>query len=219
MKAVVITLIKHSDSRKVAERCKESASKFNIKVETLAACDAEMIEPFRIMESNKIPTHNFDDRWSRADRSMACFLSHYTAWSLSENLKKPILILEHDAVFRSPVNLDSLKVDEVMTLGQPSYGQYELKSNKTGPQPFFSNPSGYLKGAHAYIVTPKGAANLIKLSEQKAGPVDLFICKQNIPSLQEYYPWPIIAQDEFSTVQAFNGTKAKHVDHSKYRLV
>lgn len=221
MKAVVITLLSNPYSLRCATRCIQSAEQFGIKVETLPACDAAMVEPKRILEMNDIPTHNFYDAWSRADKAMACFFSHYSAWALSEAIKEPLLILEHDAVFKSKIDLDTLKFNAILNIGKPSYGKYWNSGGleKLGVQPFFSNKSGYLKGAHAYIVKPEAATRMIKLAKTKAGPADLFISKQNFGDLQEYYPWPVEVEETASTIQLEMGAKAKHAYNKDYQIL
>ena len=39
------------------------------------------------------------------------------------------------------------------------------------------------------------------------------------PWLQEYYPWPVRADDNFSTIQNKNGIIAKHNYSEGYKLI
>lgn len=219
MKAVVITIMDNPRSVASADRCIASANRFGIFVEKLAACDATKISSRDVLKENGLPSRNFYDAWSRSDRAMACFFSHYSAWALAEAINESVLILEHDAVFKNPVNLNSLDFKHILNLGRPSYGKFVEGKRPSGVQQFFSNPQGYLKGAHAYAVTPEGAKHLIKAAKYKAGPADLFICKQNFKTIQEFYPWPVEVEDDFTTVQKNKGTLAKHRYSSSYEVI
>ena len=221
MKAVVITLLDNAYSVRCAEKCVESAKKFDIKVEIMAACNASQVDVHKIFASHGLPSKNFYDKWSRTDKAMACFFSHYSAWALAEAIKEPLLILEHDAVFKKPVDLDSLVFDSIINLGKPSYGRFSapIEKDKTGVRPFFSNPSGYLKGAHAYIVKPDAATKMIKLAKEMAGPADLYISTQNFHDLAEYYPWPVVVEESATTVQQEAGSKAKHAYGKNYKVI
>ena len=46
--------------------------------------------------------------------------------------------------------------------------------------------------------------------EQEAEPADVFINKKRFPWMTEYYPWPVVCDDSFSTIQNQAGCVAKH---------
>ena len=83
----------------------------------------------------------------------------------------------------------------------------------------FSKPGGYLPGTHAYVVTPQAAAKLLEYSKIKPAPADLFLNKNAFPWIKEYYPWPIEADDTFTTVQNENGCLAKHNYGETYEII
>ena len=226
MKALVITLEGNPKSVQIAERCIKSGRKYGIEINRFSACDASKVDAKEIFAANNLPTRNFVDQWSRPDRAMACFFSHFSIWALAEQTHQPILVLEHDAVFESNIDLNTLALDGflergIVNIGKPSYGKYvnRPKSGATGVVPFFSNPRGYLKGAHAYIVTPEGARDLIKTAYEKASPADLFINPIDFPNLKEYYPWPVVVKEKFSTVQKPKGCLAKHNYSDQYQVI
>lgn len=74
----------------------------------------------------------------------------------------------------------------------------------------FSKVGGYMPGAHAYVVSPRGARKLLHQASVKPGPTDLFLNKHDFPFISEYYPWPIMADDSVSTIQHDIGCIAKH---------
>lgn len=218
MKAIVITLLNNPYSVRVANRCIESAKDVGIHVEVLPACDATLIDAPTVLESNGIPTKNFYDAWSRSEKAMACFFSHYSAWALSEAIKQPLLVLEHDAVFKTGVNLDKLEFDSILNIGKPSFGRFS-NSKVNGIQPFFSNRAGYVKGAHAYVIKPEAASKMIDAAKATAGPADLFISTKNFPSLQELFPWPVEVIEGATTIQLERGAKSKHMYDKDYKII
>ena len=106
--------------------------------------------------------------------------------------------------------------DKVVNMGKPSYGNYNTPTT-LGVQPLVHKP--YFGGAHAYIVSPDGAKLLIEKAKTDAGPTDVFLNVHNFPWLQEYYPWPIEADDEFTTIQKVQGCIAKHNYDEDYKIL
>ena len=84
----------------------------------------------------------------------------------------------------------------------------------------FSKPGGYIPGAHGYYLTPKGARQLITTAKRVgATPCDLFLNKTNFPNIMELYPWPIEADDSFTTIQKEKGCKAKHNYDNDFKVL
>ena len=161
----------------------------------------------------------FAEPYSRYENALACFCSHHMLWNLSLARKEPILILEHDAVFISDPKLDELNFDKLLNIGKPSYGQFDIKNNP-GIYPAFSKNNGaYLGGAHAYIVKPDAAIELINKAKEKAFPTDIFLSRKTFPWIQELYPWPVIANDSFTTIQNEKGCIAKHNYNKDYKII
>lgn len=223
MRAFVITIFGNEKSEAAAERCIESAKQFGIDVEKHRAITGkELLEdgPFLNYATWAcINVTEFAESWSRYENALACFCSHHMLWGLSWVQKEPILILEHDAVFVSDPKLDELKFNKLLSIGKPSYGQFDLKDNP-GIYPAFSKNNGaYLGGAHAYIVKPDAAIELINKAREKALPTDIFLSRKTFPWLQELYPWPVIADDSFTTVQNEKGCIAKHNYNKDYEII
>ena len=215
MKAFVITISGNTRSMQAAARCQSSARMFDIEVERHEAC-TPADKPADFLKGRGISPDNFDEVYSRHQNCMAAFSSHFSLWERCAISNEEFLILEHDAYFVNgiPKNLNYL---HVMTVGKPSYGNFQT------PPMIGVNPlthKRYFGGAHAYLVKPSGAWNLIETAQRGyAKPTDVFLCKEHFPWLQEYYPWPVEARDNFSTIQNMNGCVAKHqFNRETYRL-
>lgn len=206
MIARVITLMDSPKSVASAQRCIESGKKFGVEVERLHAATPK--HSGLEMEMRRFPTGKFHNKWNRPGPAMGCFLSHYDLWLVSCLTRETVLILEHDAVFVGAI--PEVREDEIhlVNLGKPSFGRFST-SEMTGIQTFFSNPRGYLKGAHAYLVTPKAASRIASHCNE-AEPVDLFLNNRRFPFMTEVYPWPVECHDDFSTIQNEEGCRAKH---------
>ena len=77
----------------------------------------------------------------------------------------------------------------------------------------------YLPGAHAYGITPKGARAIIEQTIFNAGPTDVFLNNRLFTWLEEYYPWPVKCNDEFTTIQNETGCLAKHNYGKQYAII
>lgn len=209
MKSYVITILDNERSVQVADRCIKSAAKYGIEVEKWMAATPKYLKVIDI----DIPLSGFKEKYSRFESCVAAFMSHHSLWELSVQTNEDILILEHDAYFVGPIpNITG----DIVNLGKPSYGKFNIPST-LGIGPLASKP--YLPGAHAYYVTPTGAAQLITKAQTAAKPTDLFINKNNFPELKELYPWPIEARDSFTTIQNENGCVAKHNYGESYEII
>jgi len=208
MKSYVITIMDNPRSVEVATRCIESGKKFGVEVDYHPAFTPKN-NPEQMMIDKGINYDRFkNNQYSRFEPCMAAFLSHRQCWKKAIELDEPVLVLEHDAVFTAPLPKVNIAF-KVISFGKPSYGSYRA-STKEGFFAAFSKPGGYLPGAHAYLVSPRGAKILVEKSYMLAEPTDIYLKKDNFPWLTEYYPWPVMADDSFSCIQLDEGCKAKH---------
>lgn len=109
-------------------------------------------------------------------------------------------IFEHDAVIKNtiPENIiDGTGFNLMVNIGRPSHGKiYKPAHNGVG----LLHVSRF-KGTHAYAVKPDGARQLINIARKKgADAADTFLNKCTFPFLEELYPWPVLAQPEFTTM-------------------
>lgn len=215
MKAFVITITDNEKSVGVANRCIASAKNFGIDVEMHDAMTPEK-GAVSIAQNREIPLTGFKERYSRFENCLSAFLSHLSLWELCVELNEPIIIFEHDAVVMD--NLPTrVQFDALMSIGEPSYGQYGI-GQTLGVNKLFSKQ--YLPGAHAYMLKPIGARQLINASKTgRARPTDVFLNNVYFPWIQEYYPWPVVAKDTFTTIQNQEGCYAKHNFTQNYEII
>lgn len=214
MKAYVITIKGNKKSEESAQRCIDSGKKYGIRVDTFYAITPDDNIKDMAAKAGIESLVRFDEVYSRSDRCLAAFLSHFTLWMLSVSTQEELIILEHDAVFTD--YLMEVNYTAVMNIGRPSYGKWNI------PQLLGINPltsKRYFPGAHAYMIKPVGAANLIEYSKYLAAPTDVFLHLNNFPYLQELYPWPVECDDSFTTIQNKTGCLAKHNYKEGYEIV
>ena len=130
---------------------------------------------------------------------MACFLSHFCLWEKTIKSGEPMLILEDDAMFisKKPIPFDDILNSgfEIIGINEP-FGATRLSQafhenvqkehfckNNVVRAPLIDDikvPQG-IAGNSAYIITPKGAYTMIKLTkEHGAWPNDALMCRQLI---------------------------------------
>ena len=223
MKIYVITMMNNHKSVQASKRCRESAEKFGYKVDIFPAITPDD-DPNKMFEKENLPIDKFkvDSRFSKTEPCMCCFLSHREIWKESVKTKQKILILEHDAVFKEKLPQE-IYFHGLVNFGKPSFGRYNIPSEgvilQRGIFSLFSKSGGYLPGAHAYMISPVGAEKLLKHAEKYPAPTDLFLNNKDFPWLQEYYPWPIEADDKFTTIQKVEGCIAKHNYNEDYKIL
>lgn len=205
--AHIITLTSNPKSVSAANRCKKSA---NISIKTFDAITGQFApklsrdlginwnypwkgEEYDMkagLKKTAYPTKNPMNR-------VACFLSHYLLWKRCAEQDEPVLVLEHDAVFIRPFEIETfMKAKcEIISINDPRGAtrkamDYHEKLEKN-PQTIqrvptiddLTVPQG-LPGNSAYIIKPGGAKKMLELvREFGAWPNDALMCKQLIQSL------------------------------------
>lgn len=212
MKAFVITIKGHKGSEQVADRCIKTAARNGIKVEKFYGVTPKD-KPGRIFEQEGLVSDYFAEKFSKAESAQAAFLSHYNLWKKCIDMNEPIIIFEHDAVVVAPLP-SPFYFNKVITFSKPSYGFHRtpviIGTGALAQKQYFG-------GAHGYAVKPQGAIELVESAVTNAGPTDVFLCLDNFPWLQEYYPWICEARDTFSTIQRTQGCVAKHCWNDQYK--
>jgi hypothetical protein len=213
MKNFVITIMDNPKSVESAERCIRSAAYHNLTVEMFPAttpkdnlellCRQENINPTRFIES-----------YSRTSNAIAAFFSHYSLWKMCAQGDEEFTIFEHDAVIVDTIP-ENLYYYSCINLGKPSYGKWNQPSLGVG----MLSSKKYFPGAHAYRLKPIGAQALIQIAPMEACPTDVYLRSDRFPFLEEYYPWPVEAQDTFTTIQTKVGCIAKHNYNSTYEIL
>lgn len=208
MKSYVITIMDNRNSVSAAKRCQNSLPDYN--VEMFEAFTPKSIDVYEEFEKRGFDHTGFDPEggktYSYKENAMAAFLSHTAIWQecLDEDIE--VQIFEHDAVAVGMVP-KFIPYKKCVSLGRPSYGNFK-NAPRMGVHKLFSKP--YFPGAHAYRMKPNGAKVLLEGARAHAKPTDIFLNSTDFPFLEEYYPWPIIANDSFTTIQRELGCRAKH---------
>ena len=142
------------------------------------------------------PTANNNNR-------VACAVSHMRLWHKCSIGKKPIIILEHDAIFTRKFVFEPLEEEfkgGILGLNDPrgatrrSNVFHNVASSKMGLQPVptvddMEVPQG-LAGNSAYLITPTAAKKLLdKVREVGIWANDALMCKQFFPWMQVVYPY------------------------------
>jgi GR25 family glycosyltransferase involved in LPS biosynthesis len=172
-------------------------------------------DPLKIAENKGINVQGFREKYSNFTNCVAAFLSHMSLWEMCSSGTEEYQIFEHDAVCVSPIP-KFINYQGCISLGKPSYGKFNT------PQVLGVNrltSKRYFPGAHAYRLKPKAARTLLEATQNYARPTDVFLSMDMFPWLEEYYPWPVVAKDTFSTIQKSQGCTAKHNYGDHYELI
>ena len=66
---------------------------------------------------------------------------------------------------------------------------------------------------------PTAAKVLCEVAKQHAGPTDLFLRNELFDFVEEYYPWPVVVRDNFTTIQKEEGCVAKHGYNEDFKIL
>ena len=213
MRMFVITIMENERSVQVADRCVKSGQVFGYKIEKHPAYSPQNCNVNQELDNLNYDRSGFIEKYSRPENCIAGFLSHHSLWMKCLELNEPIVIFEHDAVVTN--DIPNLVLFDILNLGKPSYGKFNTPTF-IGYGSLVSKP--YFPGAHAYRITPKGAADLINEAQFSAGPTDIYIHSSKF-TLGEFYPWVAEARDNFTTIQRKEGCYAKHNYGETYEIL
>lgn len=221
LKAFVITLLDMPESVAVGNRALESAQRHGIPAEIFPATGKSGARAE--LDRLGLKVQRLDPSLSNSDAVLGLFVTSFRIWQkIAEELDYGIVV-EHDAVFTAPLP-DLRGKGDIINLGKPSWGSYNLKAVPGVYELFSKNPQPSLgivmPGAHAYLVSKAGARRLMqKALESGAAPCDLFLNNVAFPDIREIYPWVAVAVDSFSTIQKQRGSVSKHNFSTGYRLL
>ena len=181
MRTHIIRLPNNDFSSKMTNEAIESLEFFDIEYELFDGIKGR--DGIKILsEHKKSPSAYFEmDQWT--DGTIGCLASHYLLWDKCSKQDEPFLILEQDAVIvRDPRDIvnevkNVCHLDAYLPFGfyrENHFDHYnkQIQKNKQGvseyPKSNFYNgkvrkliPQGCFKGAYGYIITPKGAKDII----------------------------------------------------------
>jgi len=178
MKTFIIRMKDNPISEELSEDLVKSLEAYNMNYEYFDAIHGDMIEPTWRQKGLKF--FHKQNANKKLPGVKGCFLSHYILWEWCNSYNEPFLIFEHDAqvIRKFPDNITTPTYD-VLNLDYASRveSDYEghLNTDKGGiikSWPIAPKKKGWLsqaskssiKGLHAYIIKPSGAAKLIKQS-------------------------------------------------------
>ena len=222
MKAYVITIQKNEKSSEAAKRCIASGLRHGLHIDEFPAFTPDD-DPFQILEKKKrVIPNGLVEKWSRSENCAAAFLSHFSLWEKCKE-EGPLIVFEHDAVLTNNIPnsiLDGFGFKQCVSLGAPSYGNFK-QPRFLGTGPLTSKK--YFPGAHAYAVKPAAATTFIEHAQNVgARRTDVYLNIENFRFLEEFHPWPVEAQDYFTTIQNEEGCQAKHnyvKNKEKYNII
>jgi GR25 family glycosyltransferase involved in LPS biosynthesis len=211
----VITIQDIEQSVQAAKRCIRSGQSYGATIKHFDAITPRNTNLIEMCKEEGIDTAGFREVYSRFDNCVAAFLSHYSLWKQCAKGYDDYLILEHDAVVVNQLNSD-IKFDMCCNIGKPSYGKFNNPSHIGVGQ---LQSKRYFGGAHAYLLSPKGAKELIRQAKIQAKPTDVFLHLDTFPWLQETNPYIVEANDSFTTIQQTQGCLAKHNYGETYEIL
>lgn len=216
MRSYVITIRDIQKSVDAAYRCIFSMPEYDVRMfDAFTPAD----KPLEFFEENKLNYNGFKQQkgreYSYEEAAMSAFISHWSLWKRCAERNEEIQIFEHDAVCVG-ILPKFIPYKGCVSLGQPSYGRFNTPPI-AGVNPLVSKR--YFPGAHAYRLKPETARVLLEAAQEHAQPTDIFLNLDLFPWLEEYYPWPVIAKDSFTTIQRELGCRAKHNFNEDYEII
>lgn len=203
MKAFVITLKGIKESEQSAQKTIASAREHGYDVSIFNAVKPKD-NPLQIFNKHGIEMQGWIKDHNPA--ALACWASHFLLWKKCVEKNEPFLILEHDAIVENVFPAHLIKrVKQIVNLGAPGYIDSIKDIDKIE---YLRKGLGRLRsnhkfcGTHGYIVTP-GVDEIIEHMESDVvtSAIDYYLNNNRFPKLQEYIPWCISAESNFSTIQ------------------
>ena len=177
----IITMKGNTVSEELSRDCLQSLKKFNYSADIFPAIYGKEI----VSREWKTYKLKFRDGTKQSRQNIGikgCFLSHYLLWNRVIETRKPLLILEHDAVCLREIpknlyvdqhydvlNLDAysrLKEDYEDHLTWPTVPGYIKHGSPGMPMSMVTTNQCHIPGAHAYIIQPSGARKIVDYTNQ-----------------------------------------------------
>ena len=202
-KKFIITLTRLPQSVQVAKRCIESARRHDEHHGLEIFPAVSKFEALDFFIRHGLSWYQLEENINRKKNplsEMGCFASHYMLWKRCVEIAEPIIILEHDTMFLSPI--PSLKFKHVISLAQALYMPPRIRVGaikQPRPREVF-HPMRRLDTGHCYAITPEGANLLLRAAKHRLVlPADAFIQKELLDIL--HYRPPLVGFDyKFSTI-------------------
>ena len=221
MKAFVITLKGIKESEESAQKALASAREHGYDASIFNAIKPKD-NPLQIFNKHGIKMVGWAEQANPA--VAACWASHFLLWKKCVEMDEPFLILEHDAIVESKFPNHLIKrVKQIVNLGAPGYidSVNDIKNIQYLKKGLSRLRSNYkFCGTHGYIVTP-GIDEIIENMELNtvATALDFYLHIGEFPKLQEYIPWCVSAESNFTTIQTDKGPEGapKHFTGTEFK--
>ena len=204
--AYIISLKNNSISQKFTERCAKSCESVNRSYKIWEGFDGnsgKIIVPDVHKEKTYLS-------WLKiynvglSPTQIGCFISHFSLWCHCIELDTPIIILEHDAIMVSPINIHN-SFSTIIYLG--SNEQYTGQSELYPIPPHATAHNGHIRSicrAHAYSIDPAVAKNLVSYTLQHGiyESLDIYMRADLFPIIQfgiYAYDHPYLEDGEFKS--------------------
>jgi hypothetical protein len=221
VRAYCITLEGHPYSERKAARCIETGAAYGVTVAKSPGVPAAEAEQVLLEAGLRWTWAGQNDRrttcpitglhqqpYGNLEAKIGCSLAHYRLWQWCVQLAEPILILEHDAEFITPLP----ELDVTCQINDPDGATHKGAwwsqriaakgpgiHDKTRVMDDPLRPDG-LAGNSAYVITPEDADRAVDLFHTLGvWPNDATLCIQLFPGLKELYPFAVKTKQEQST--------------------
>ncbi len=210
MNAYIIYIQGHEDSEKFSDRCVRSIidTESDLTVEKFPAITPENMwqvnYTWPLRKKIKCPkTGLILSAYKTYDNNkrIAAAQSHYMLWRKCVTENKPIMILEHDAIFTKKFDGNILEWwpgEGAVSINDPIGATFSAKEydsrlhNGINEVPWLTGndvPQG-LPGHSAYVIYPQAAREVMKLQDEIGWwPNDAIMCKQLCPWIRCYKPY------------------------------
>tara|TARA_X000000368_G_C23057758_1_gene724821 strand:+ start:7917 stop:8588 length:672 start_codon:yes stop_codon:yes gene_type:complete len=210
MEAYVIYIQGHEDSEKFSDRCVQSIidTESELTVEKFPAITPENmwqvnytwpLRKKKLCEKTKLLLSAY--KTYDNNKRIAAAQSHYMLWRKCATLNRPILILEHDAIFIKKFDMkimDWWPGEGAVSINDPIGATFSAKEYDRALEeginevPWLADkniPQG-LPGHSAYVLYPDAAREIMRLQEEIGWwPNDAIMCKQLCPWIRSYKPY------------------------------
>jgi hypothetical protein len=180
--AYIITINGNEKSEHLSKRCQLSCEQVGM---PFKMWDAVKWEPGKIIYPEHLSSDNPTRYIKMTDCELtgsefACALSHISLWYECIKLDKPIVILEHDAIFAQPLRVHSF-FSSIHWLGSLEYVQGSAKRLPIPLYSSFGDNYRFICRAHAYAIDPQIAKNLLSvvIKDGVHCPLDIMIRSDN----------------------------------------
>ncbi len=198
----IISLTDVPESLAGAKRCMSSAKRYgeDSGMEIFPGIRKENSLAFFLEHSLTFSSTPGHEEFYDIRAEMGCFASHYLLWKKCVELDEPIMILEDDVEFCTPIS--PLKFREVIHLGRPCLSRnakvMEAMSDKH--QEVY-NPFNFLLGAYAYGIMPLAARKLLNAAHKMVVlPTDRLI-RSSTCDILFYLPHPTMTSLKHTSIR------------------